>query len=181
LAEVPSSVDLAQVVTLPVAGLVALRALRAAGPVLGRRVLITGASGGVGRFAVQLAAHSGAHVISSVGSLARGKGLEEAGAQEVVVGLEGVDGPVDVVLDNVGGGQLVEAWNLLAPRGNLQSIGWTSGEPAVFDPYSTVGPPKSLVEIGWRGTWDRIAEAVEALRQRRVRGKAVLDVRRGAP
>jgi hypothetical protein len=39
----------------------------------------------------------------------------------------------------------------------------------------------SGVEIGWRGTWDRIAEAVEALRQRRVRGKAVLDVRPGAP
>jgi NADPH:quinone reductase-like Zn-dependent oxidoreductase len=142
-------------------------------------------------------------VIASVGSLARAKGLDEAGAQEVVVGLEAVDGPVDVVLDNVGGRQLVEAWDLLAAGGNLQSIGWTSGEPAVFDPYSTVGPPKSLssflnagpagpdlatlvrfvaegslgVEIGWRGTWDRIAEAVEALRQRRVRGKAVLDVR----
>jgi NADPH:quinone reductase len=207
LAEVPSSVDLAEVATLPVAGLAALRALRAAGPVLGRRVLITGASGGVGRFAVQLAAHSGAHVIASVGSVARCNGLDEAGAQEVVVGLEGVDRPVDVVLDNVGGPQLVEAWNLLAAGGNLQSIGWTSGEPAVFAPYSTVGPPKSLssflnagqagadlatlvkfvaegclgVEIGWRGTWDRIAEAVEALRQRRVRGKAVLDVRPGAP
>jgi hypothetical protein len=37
------------------------------------------------------------------------------------------------------------------------------------------------VENGWRGTWDRIAEAVEALRQRRIRGKAVLDLRPGAP
>jgi NADPH:quinone reductase len=32
------------------------------------------------------------------------------------------------------------------------------------------------VEIGWRGTWDRIAEAVRALRGRRVSGKAILDV-----
>jgi len=207
VAAVPPSVDLAEVATLPVAGLAALRALRAAGLVLDKRVLITGASGGVGRFAVQLAAHAGAHVIASVGSLARGEGLARAGAEEVVVGLDGVDQPVDVVLDNVGGPQLVEAWTLLAPGGNLQSIGWTSGEPAVFDPYSTVGPPKTLssflnageagpdlatlvkfvadgslsVEIGWRGTWDRIAEAVRPLSGRRVSGKAVLDVRPLAP
>jgi NADPH:quinone reductase len=202
LAAVPASVDLAAVATLPVAGLAALRALRAAGPVLGKRVLITGASGGVGRFAVQLAAHAGAHVIASVGSRGRGAGLGRA--DEVVVGLDGIDGPVDVVLDNVGGPQMVEAWGLLTPGGTLQSIGWTSGEPAVFPPYSTVGPPKSLssfliegetrgdlatlvqfvaegslrVEIGWRGPWDRVDEAVDALRSRRVDGKAVLDVTR---
>lgn len=206
LAEVPPAVDLAEAATLPVAGLAALRALRAAGPVLGKRVLITGAAGGVGRFAVQLANHAGAQVIASVGSLARGESLAEAGADEVVVGLERLELPVDVVLDNVGGPRMVEAWRLLAPGGNLQSIGWTSGEPAVFPPYSTVGPPKSLssfliegeagtdlatlvrlvadgslsVEIGWRGTWDRITEAVEALRGRQVSGKAVLDVRSAA-
>ena len=203
LAEVPQSVDLAAVAAFSVAGLVALRALRAAGPVLGRRVLITGASGGVGRFAVQLAARAGAHVIASVGSVARGQGLAATGANEVVVGLEDLDRPVDVVLDNVGGPQMVDAWNLLAPGGTLQSIGWTSGEPAVFPPYSTVGLPKSLssflnegaagadlaslvrlvadraliVEIGWRGPWERILDAVEALRGRRLNGKAILDVR----
>src|SRR6201987_2138374 len=46
LAEVPPTVDLAQAAALPVAGVAALRALRAAGPLLGRRVLVTGASGG---------------------------------------------------------------------------------------------------------------------------------------
>ena len=46
-----------------------------AGPVVGRRMLITGASGGVGRFGVQLAARAGAHVIAAVGSAARGEGL----------------------------------------------------------------------------------------------------------
>jgi NADPH:quinone reductase-like Zn-dependent oxidoreductase len=97
---------------------------------------------------------------------------------------------------------LVGAFELLAPGGNLQSIGWASGEPAVFPPYSTVGPAKSLtsfmmgpaigpelatlleliadgrlrVDIGWRGPWDRIDEAVDALLGRRVDGKAVLDV-----
>jgi threonine dehydrogenase-like Zn-dependent dehydrogenase len=92
-----------------------LRALRAAGPLLGRRVLITGASGGVGRFAVQLAARAGARVIASVGSPARGQGLAERGADEVVVGLDSLDQPVGVVLDSVGGPQLVAARRLLAP------------------------------------------------------------------
>jgi NADPH2:quinone reductase len=55
----------------------ALRALRASGPLLGKRVLITGASGGVGRYAVQLAHQSGAYVIAVVGSEARGRGLKE--------------------------------------------------------------------------------------------------------
>jgi NADPH:quinone reductase-like Zn-dependent oxidoreductase len=206
LAEVPRSVDLAQAAALPVAGVAALRALRAAGPVLGKRVLITGAAGGVGRFAVQLAALAGAHVIASVGSAARGEGLAKAGANQVVVGLDGIDQPVQVVLDNVGGPQLVAAWDLLASGGCLQSIGWTSGEPAVFPPYSTVGPPKSLtsflivgeagtelatlvqlvaqgrlaVQIGWRGPWEQVAEAAQALRRRRVNGRTVLDVRPAA-
>jgi len=198
LAEVPAMVDLAQAAALPVAGVAALRALRAAGTLLGKRVLVTGASGGVGRFAVRLAALAGAYVIASVGSLGRGDGL---GAAEVVVGLNGI-GPVDVVLDNVGGPQLVAAWNLLAEGGGLQSIGWSSGEPAVFPPYSTIGPAKSLtsyvttgpvgadladlvnlvasaqlgVDIGWRGPLDEFAEAAAALRAREVRGKAVLDI-----
>src|SRR5690348_7801835 len=46
LAEVPAAVDLARAAALPVAGVAALRALRAHGTLLGRRVLITGASGG---------------------------------------------------------------------------------------------------------------------------------------
>ena len=202
LAVVPSTVDLAQAAALPVAGVAALRALRAAGPLIGRRVLITGAAGGVGRFAVQLASIGGAHVVAVVGSAARGEGLKELGADEVRVGLDGIDSPVDVVVENVGGPLLVAAWQLLAPGGSLQSVGWTSGEPAVFPPYSTIGPAKSLisflndgevaselstlvrlvqerelqVEIGWRGPLEKFADAAEALSDRRINGKAVLDV-----
>lgn len=75
LAVLPDAVDTGTAAALPVAGVTALRALRGLGPLLGRRVLITGASGGVGRFAVQLAARAGAHVIAAVGSAARGAGL----------------------------------------------------------------------------------------------------------
>jgi NADPH2:quinone reductase len=202
VAEIPDGVTLTAASALPTAGLAALRSLRAAGVGPGRRVLVTGGSGGVGRFAVRLAAHAGAHVIAAVGSLARGEGLAEAGAAEVVVGLDDIKEPVDIVVETVGGPHLVHAWELLAPGGSLQSIGWTSGEPAVFPPYATVGPPKTLTsyvnefgaaddlaelvrlagegvlvpEIGWQGSWERFAEAIAALRGRRVQGKAVLDL-----
>ncbi|MCC6236819.1 MAG: zinc-binding dehydrogenase [Dehalococcoidia bacterium] len=200
LAVVPADIDLAAASTLPIAGVTALRALTRSGALLGRRVLVTGASGGVGRFAVQLAALGGAHVIASVGSVARGEGLRELGATEVAVGLEGVTSPIHVVIDNVGGPQLAAAWRLLGENGVIQCIGTTSGQEASF--ASLVGMRRSIeaftkgprsgadlefllrllqagrlqVDIGWRGSWTRITEAGAALFGRQVAGKAVLDV-----
>ena len=66
LAAIPDEVSDAQAATLPTAGLTALRALEVAGLVLGKRVLVTGATGGVGRIAIQLARESGAHVTALV-------------------------------------------------------------------------------------------------------------------
>jgi len=126
LALLPDSVDFGTAAALPVAGVTALQALRALGPVVGRRVLITGASGGVGRFAVQLAARAGAHVIAAVGSAPRGAGLEPLGAAEVVVGLHDVTEPVFGVLDNVGGQLLADAFSRVADGGSVQSIGMAS-------------------------------------------------------
>jgi len=202
LAVLPDSVDFAQAAALPVAAVTALRALRRFGSVLGRRVLITGAAGGVGRFGVQLAAQSGAHVIASVGSVGRGDGLKELGAAEVIVGVEGLKGPLHCVLDNVGGPNQVVAFGLLTADGSIQSIGATSGEPAVYPPYSTVGPHGRVegfmmggglgedlayvaslvaagrldVEIGHQGSWENFEDAIAALLGRKVVGKAVLDV-----
>jgi NADPH:quinone reductase-like Zn-dependent oxidoreductase len=202
LAPLPPSADPAHAAALPVAGLAALQALRAAGLAPGRRVLVTGASGGVGHFAVQIAARAGGHVIASVGSPARADGLTDAGANEIVIGLDGIDEPVDIVLDSVGGSTLTGAWDLLAPGGSLQSIGWSSGEPASFRPYATVGPSKSLtsflisgpvgddlatlvtlleaghltVDVGWQGSWNDLDQAAEAMLERTLRGKAVFEI-----
>jgi NADPH2:quinone reductase len=74
LAVLSGSVGFSEAAALPVAGLTALRALRLGGLLLGRRVLVTGASGGVGRFAVQLAALSEARVSGVAGSPERGEG-----------------------------------------------------------------------------------------------------------
>jgi NADPH2:quinone reductase len=204
LAILPDSVEFGPAAVLPVAGVTALQALRRLGPVVGRRVLITGASGGVGRFAVQLAARAGAHVIAAVGSEARGSGLRDLGAAEVVVGLAEVRKPVFGVLDNVGGQLLAEAFSLVDDGGSVQSIGMASNRPTTIDfeaerqfgvqkrlePF-TVRTPFApdlayLVEllaageldpqIGLRASWEDVAEAAEALLDRRVAGKAVLDV-----
>jgi NADPH:quinone reductase-like Zn-dependent oxidoreductase len=204
LAVLPDSVDFGPAAALPVAGVTALQSLRALGSVVGRRVLITGASGGVGRFAVQLAARAGAHVIAAVGSTARGAGLKALGATEVVVGLADVAEPVSGVLDNVGGPLLAEAFSLLDDGGSLQSIGMASNQPSTIDfeverrsgvrkrlePFTVRTPFDRdltyLVEllaageldpqIGLRTSWNDVSEAAEALLDRRVAGKAVLDV-----
>ena len=204
LAVLPDSVDFGPAAALPVAGVTALQALRRLGPVVGRRVLITGASGGVGRFAVQLAVRAGAHVIATVGSQARGAGLTELGAAEVVVGLADITEPVFGVLDNVGGQLLADAFRLVDDGGSAQSIGMASNQPTTIDfeaerqfgvrkrlePF-TVRTPFApdlayLVEllaageldpqIGLRTSWSDVSEAAEALLDRRVAGKAVLDV-----
>src|SRR3712207_3295824 len=63
LAELPEGVSFTEAATLPVAGLTALYALEKGGGLLGRSVLITGASGGAGHLAIQLACLSGARVV----------------------------------------------------------------------------------------------------------------------
>jgi NADPH:quinone reductase len=204
LAAVPDQVELASAAAVPVAGVTALRALRQLGSLVGRRVLITGASGGVGRFAVQLAARAGAHVVASVGSPERGEGLGALGAQEVVVGLDALSEPVYGALDNVGGATLAQVYRLLEPGGCVQSVGMASLEPTTIDfeearlrgggtriEAFAVGPRfgpdvaflVGLVAAGqldsqvdWRGPWEKAADAVAALLGRKVRGKAVLEV-----
>jgi NADPH:quinone reductase len=203
MAVVPDGVDLGVVAAVPVAGVTALRALRRLGSLVGRRVLITGASGGVGRFAAQLAARAGSHVVASVGSAERGEGLAALGAAEVVVGLDGISEPVYGALDTVGGRILAEVYALLEPGGCVQSVGMASLEPTSIDfeqarlrgggriEAFTVGPGfgadlaylVDLVaaaeldpQVDWRGPWEEVSEAAAALLGREVRGKAVLEV-----
>ncbi|MGM1064091.1 zinc-binding dehydrogenase [Saccharothrix sp. Mg75] len=140
LGAVPEGADPGAVSTVPVAGASALRALRRLGPILGRRVLVTGATGGVGRYAVQLARRGGAHVVASTGDPGRhGDALRALGAHEVVRGPEDLDGHVHGVVDLVGGAQLVAAHARLAERGVLVSVGRSSGEGSDFPPGAFEG------------------------------------------
>jgi NADPH:quinone reductase-like Zn-dependent oxidoreductase len=131
LAELPDTVSFEAASTLPVAGLTAIRALEMAGPLLGRRVLITGAAGGVGRFAIQLARHGGAgHITAVVGNPGRGAGLD---ADDIVTDLE-PDGPSeDVILESAGGASLGAALVRVGPGGVVISLGNSSASDTTFD------------------------------------------------
>ncbi|MGA5143225.1 zinc-binding dehydrogenase [Streptomyces azureus] len=205
----PGGADPGAISTVPVAGASALRALHRLGPILGRRVLVTGATGGTGRYAVQLARLGGAHVIASTGSLREhGDGLRAQGAHQVVAGPLDVGEPVDGVVDLVGGQQLVDAYGMLAEGGTLVAVGHAAHQGETF-PYgalfgdggrhdrsivafalpSCTGLGRDLTwladriaagvldpQISWRGGWDSAGDAIGALLERRLHGKAVLDI-----
>lgn len=133
LAALPNEVGFEAAATLPVAGMTAVRALEVAGPLLGRRVLITGASGGVGRFAIQLARDGGAHVTGVSSSSERAEGLAELGADDVIGELTPEGEPFDAILESVGGVSLAAALARVAPWGTIVSFGNSSGERTSFD------------------------------------------------
>ena len=133
LALVPDGIDLGATAALPVAAVTALQAVRRLGSIVSRRVLVTGASGGVGRFAVQLAYLAGADVIASVGSPERGRGLTELGAADVIVGPDVLTGRIAGAIDNVGGQQLADAYYRLEAGGTVVAVGMASKEPTTID------------------------------------------------
>jgi NADPH:quinone reductase-like Zn-dependent oxidoreductase len=120
----PENADLAALSTVPVAGASALRALHRLGPIIGRRVLVTGATGAVGRYAVQLSRLGGAHVVASTSDPdTHGGELRELGAHEVIRTPGQLDQAVTGVIDVVGGEGLVQAYDKLAEHGILVSVG----------------------------------------------------------
>jgi NADPH2:quinone reductase len=132
LCELPHAVSDTQAAALPVAGLTALKALDVAGSVLGRRVLVTGASGGVGRFAVQLAKLAGAHVSAVCSSAQRARGLSELGADEIVAELEPSGEEFDTIVEAVGGATLGAALQRVAAEGTVVSFAASNPGKAVL-------------------------------------------------
>ena len=212
LGTLPEDVSFAAASTLPVAGLTALRALEVAGMPLGRRVLITGAAGGVGRLAVQLARRAGAHVTAVARDEERAEGLAALGADEVVFGLEAEGEPFDVILESAGGPSLAAALQRIRPEGTIVSFGDSSREPVTFPASAFYRSPGARMygffifreversgsaardlellarlvaegeldpQISLEADWSDAQDAIDALLDRRVRGKAVLRVETG--
>lgn len=148
LAELPASVSVVQAATLPVAGLTALFALERAGPLVGRRVLVSGASGGVGHFALQLARASGAHVVAAVRRPELVAEAEADGAHTVVddasLAAAAAHGPFDVILESVGGAALANALTMLTRTGVCVTFGNSSRAPCSIDPtrFYLTGRPR---------------------------------------
>jgi len=133
IAPLADNVSFAAAAALPVAGLTALRTLRHGAPLLGKRVLITGAAGGVGNLAVQLALRSGARVTAVVGSRQRAHVLDGLGAAEIVTDIAEAQGPFELILESAGGNSLTAAIDRIEAKGTVVVYGNSSGEPAPFN------------------------------------------------
>ena len=159
----------------------------------GQRVLIHGAAGGVGSFAVQLARYKKAHVITTA-SAANADFVKTLGAHEVIdyrtTPFESVVRDVDVVLDTVGGDTRDRSWGVLRKGGQLVTIAADaerSSQPRVRDAFFIVEPNRSqLIEISRLIDAGAVKSVVgnvfpmkqfrEAYDQKPARGKNVLQI-----
>jgi NADPH:quinone reductase-like Zn-dependent oxidoreductase len=137
LAELSDAVTFVQAAALPVAGLTALLALTRCGDLAGKRICVTGATGGVGDFALQLARLAGAEVIAQVRRPGQQAAVTRIGADGVIVGdatraFEG-HGPYNLVLESVGGQCLTAAMATLAEDGVCVSLGGSDSFEATCD------------------------------------------------
>lgn len=193
VAVLPDGVSFEDAASLPVAGLTALRALRIGGGLLGRRALITGATGGVGSFAMQLARVAGARV-TGVSSAA-----------------DAPDEPFDVILESAGGASLAGALHRVARGGVVVMYGdssresttipgfpdfsarrgygarlfpffvYESGEPPAFGEdlgilAGLIAAGKLDPQIGATFEWTQFASGYDGLGSRKIKGKAVFRV-----
>jgi NADPH:quinone reductase len=137
VAALPDSVTDAQAATLPVAGLTALHALRQGGLLLGRKVLIDGASGGVGHLACQLAVAAGAVVHGHVRNAKYQAMVAQSCGDRTIVAPDltaaASFGPFHLILDSVGGSVLGAALGMLRGDGTCVTFGVSEGPRATFD------------------------------------------------
>ncbi|MFE5867433.1 zinc-binding dehydrogenase [Streptomyces roseifaciens] len=202
LAALPDGIDSVRAAALPLAGITALRLLRTAGSVAGRRVLLTGASGGVGHYVTELAVGAGAELTAVTATPERGERLAALGA-EVVHDVAAARGPFDVVLESTGGPDLPLALAKVRPGGTLIWFGQASRTPVTLDFFQLLSGPERVTirhfhyagapygsdlaalvrlvergrlhpEIGRTADWAETAGTLVDLRERRIRGKAVL-------
>ncbi len=154
LVRIPDGVAFADAAALPVAYGTALRMMTTNGHVAkGEKVLILGASGGVGVCCVQLAKAAGAEVVACAGSDAKARRLIELGADKTINYIEkdfvkevyamygkptrrgsGTDLGVDVVVNYTGGDTWVKSLRVLKVGGRLLTCGATAG----FDPKEDI-------------------------------------------
>jgi NADPH:quinone reductase-like Zn-dependent oxidoreductase len=140
LAVVPERVTIAQAATLPVAGMTALHAVERASGLLGRMALVTGASGGVGLFACQLARLSGARVVGLIRQAAYQSIVEAAGVEQVIVSesaaAAGSFGPYRLVVEAVGGPVLAQTLTMIAADGVCVSLAASAGAEVTLNLWS---------------------------------------------
>jgi NADPH:quinone reductase-like Zn-dependent oxidoreductase len=202
LAAKPASLDHIAAAAIPLGGLTAWQALFDHAQLKeGQHVLVHGGAGGVGSYAIQLAARHGASV-SATASATDADFVAALGATSVVDYTDRFEDhvvDVDVVIDTVGGETLARSWQVLRPGGILIGIAEppAAGDAAghgVRSVYFVVEPNGNqladlarLVDLGLlRPTVGRVflladtATAVTTQRDDHIRGKVVIAVKPGS-
>ncbi len=158
IAPMPANLDFRQAAAVPVSGVTALVGLRDAGRVqAGQTVLVIGAAGGVGSYAVQLAKAFGA-VVTGVCSTPKADLVRSIGADDVIdyTREDFTDGTrrFDLILDTAGRRPLSRLRRALAGEGTLVLIGgegggrWLGGfQRQIFAPLRSVGSKQRLVGL----------------------------------
>lgn len=200
IAHRPARLDAVRAAALPESGLTAMHLLRVARPEVGQTMLVIGATGGVGMFAVQLAAAAGVRVVATatpedveyVRSLGAAHVIDYTGSDVVKESLAVHPEGVDIVLDLVNAGPAVVAsaeaaragGRLVSPlsgptelgRGVRGSyIGPMNPNPGDLERLAALAAGGGLrVEVGAVYPVDRGAEAVTDFASRHIRGKVVI-------
>lgn len=182
LVHAPDALDLTAAAALPISATTALEAVRDHGRAApGQRVLVIGASGGVGSYAVQIAAAVGAHV-TAVASGAKADLVRALGASEVVdhrtteLTPASTGGEFDLIVDIAGGRRLRDVRRLLTPRGTLVIVGSENGGRLTGGLHRPIGAallspfvPHRLVMLVSRETSDLLGRVVDLVRQGAIR------------
>lgn len=185
VAPLPAGLDAVRAATLPVAGVTALNVLRLGRVHAGDRVLITGAAGGVGQLAVQLAVAERATVTGQARDQARGEAVRRYGAAVLLHPGDGspVEGEYDAVLDSIGGPVFASLLRATAPRGRVVLYGNSADAESTFrveDLYA-----KGLTVYGFRIfsslTPDQVVKDLASLAEQVAAGRLETPVQATAP
>lgn len=177
----PSNMTFEEAATVPIGGLTALRLLKRAAVKKGDNVLIYGASGSVGTFAVQIAKHYGAK-ITAVCSTANIDLVSSLGADKVIDYIKEdftkTEARFNVILDAVGKTSKSESKNLLQPGGKYISVSGSpksnSDDMLVLKELIESGKLKTVIDR--RYTLEQIREAHAYVEKFHKKGNVVVNI-----
>jgi NADPH2:quinone reductase len=146
VAHIPPAVDCYDMASMGLVGVTAYEGLRRLGPLAGRRVIVTGAAGGVGSASTAIAHAQGAAVTGVISRNEHIDYVRSLGADKVIV-ISKNEPPsrlepasVDGVLDTVGGDLFARCVEALRPGGTLSLVGAIAGGDVRFDAWQLIRP-----------------------------------------
>lgn len=149
----------------------------------GERVIVTGAAGAVGALAVQVAARAGAEVIGVVSRPTKLAHVPAPGKPVLAAELsaESVGGPVDVLIDTVGGPILRDALGLVRPRGRVALVGYTAGREFRVDLADFLLADVALLPVNVMSRGKDVAADAERMLADLTAGELTLPIERYSP